>query len=55
MKKFTKIFISVLLLLHISNGAQAQLDYPGTVDTLTGVEMVFDFSTIRIVIKKNYT
>ncbi len=44
MKKFTKIFISVLLLLHISNGAQAQLDYPGTVDTLTGVEMVFDFS-----------
>ncbi|MFN0187975.1 MAG: cadherin domain-containing protein [Bacteroidia bacterium] len=45
MKKFTQIIISALLLLHITNGAHAQLVYPGTVDTLTGVEMVFDFST----------
>ena len=44
MKNFIQIFISVVLFLHITNIAQAQLIYPGTVDTLTGVEMVFDFS-----------
>lgn len=45
MKNFTRIFIRLLLLLNIPCATKAQLVYPGTVDTLTAVEMVFDFST----------